>query len=146
MLLARYASRKDRSFNDPGKLDRRVTLLKPVKSRDSTGGIVMNWTLVSVVWAGFQATPGREIQQAAQKLGLDTCTFRIRYRSDVTAEWRVLFNTSFFEVISPPVELGRKFYQDLICQAISPGLVKMTIIDEAGEQVVDESGNTIAAS
>lgn len=121
MLLNQYASRKARYFNDPGKLDRQVQLLIPNKTRDAINGTVINWQVAATTWASYTATPGREIQQAAQKLGLAAATFRIRYFPGITAEWRVLFGGNFFELISPPIELGRQFYLDLICQAIAPG-------------------------
>lgn len=105
----------------PGRLDRRVNLFYPSNARDAGGGVVRTWNLVSPVWAEYNPSTGRELQQAGQKLSMAQAIFRIRYRSDVTAIWRVTYDNSTYELVAPPVPVGRKQYLDLVCRALAPG-------------------------
>ena len=100
-----------------GRMDRRITLYSPLDARDAGGGTVTSWVLVATVWAQFLPQTGREIQQAGQKLALALAGFRIRYRQ-AAATWRVLLGETFYELIAPPVEVGRAEYLDLVCQAL----------------------------
>ncbi len=103
---------------DPGKLDRRITLLSPVETRDAAGGAVTSWVNVATVWAEFTPQPGREIQQAGQKIALAAAMFRIRYRSDIGPKWRLMFGSTVYELTAPPVEVGRHVYLDLVALAL----------------------------
>lgn len=100
-----------------GRLDRRVTLLSPLETRDAAGGVSTAWVNVGTFWAQFLPQPGREIQQAGQKLALAAATFRLRWRQ-VTAKWRVLLGADVYELLAPPVEVGRREYLDLVCAAL----------------------------
>lgn len=104
--------------SDPGKLDRRVTLLAPLTTRDAAGGVVNSWSTVATVWAEFTPQSGREIQQAGQLLALAAATFRIRYRSDIAATWRLVLDGTVYELAAPPVEVGRRVYLDLVARAL----------------------------
>ena len=98
-------------------MDRRIVLLSPLESRDAGGGVVTSWVNVGTFWAQFLPQTGREIQQAAQKLAIAVATFRIRYRQ-AAATWRVMLGDAVYELIAPPVEVGRREYLDLVCQAL----------------------------
>lgn len=102
---------------NPGRLDRRITLLAPLEVRDAAGGVETSWVNVGSFWARFLPLPGREIQQAGQKLALAAATFRLRWRQ-VTAKWRVMLGADVYELIAPPVEVGRREYLDLVCSAL----------------------------
>jgi SPP1 family predicted phage head-tail adaptor len=43
--------------------------------------------------------------------------FRIRYRSDVTATMRLVESGKTYELVAPPVEIGRREGLDLMCAA-----------------------------
>jgi SPP1 family predicted phage head-tail adaptor len=100
-----------------GRFDRRIILLSPLETRDAGGGVVTSWVNVGTFWAQFLPQTGREIQQAAQKLSLAAATFRLRYRQ-VAATWRVMLGEAIYELVAPPVEIGRREYLDLVCQAL----------------------------
>lgn len=105
--------------SNPARLDRRITLLAPESSRDVAGGEVKAWLEVGDVWGDWNPQPGREIQQASQFLGLAVGTLRIRWRAGVAATWRVAMGSTVFDLVAPPVEVGRRQYLDLVLRAIS---------------------------
>lgn len=104
---------------DPGEMDMVVTLLSPVETRDAAGGVVTTWANAGTCWADVDATFGKELQQASQKLGLAATTIRVRFRA-INAKWRVLVGSLIYELIAPPKLIGRNMYFDLLCQAIDP--------------------------
>lgn len=104
---------------NPGTLDRRVRILSPIEARDAGGGVTTTWQNLGPHWAEYTPQTGREIQQAGQKLALALATFRIRYRQ-INAKWRILYRDTAYELVAPPVEVGRRFRMDLVCQAIDP--------------------------
>lgn len=104
---------------NPARLDRRVTLLAPETSRDAAGGVVKVWLEVGDVWGDWNPQPGRELQQAAQLLPLAVGTLRIRWRAGVGATWRVVMAETVFDLVAPPVEVGRRQYLDLVLRSLS---------------------------
>lgn len=105
--------------SNPARLDRRVTLLAPETSRDAAGGVVKAWLEVGDVWGDWNPQPGRELQQAAQLLPLAVGTLRIRWRAGVGATWRVVMGETVFDLVAPPVEVGRRVYLDLAVRSIT---------------------------
>jgi len=72
---------------DAGKLDRRVTLLKPIYN--SYGDEITGWEAVADVWAAVTVSTGREQNEADRIVALTTAYVIIRHRTDVDARWRV---------------------------------------------------------
>lgn len=107
------------SPTNPARLDRRVTLLAPESTKDAAGGEVKAWIEVSDVWADWTPQTGREVQQAGQVLQLSVGTMRIRFRQGVSASWRVVMAETVFELVAPPVEVGRRQYLDLVVRSQS---------------------------
>lgn len=97
----------------PGALDRRATLCYAITEADALGQPVRTWVEDGEVWGAWQPQNGREVQAAAQLQGQTLGTLRIRHRSDVTANWRVVLGGLVFEIIAPPIEIGRRNFLDL---------------------------------
>ncbi len=104
---------------DPGLLDRYVTIFTPTEGRDADGGVVLNWVSQGIVAAEFRPQPGREVQQAGQKVTLAQAKFRMRWRV-LSPKARIKLYNTFYEVVAPVIEVGRYDYIDVICQAIDP--------------------------
>lgn len=75
-------------------------------------------------WATFvtecaHAVRARGMEQYifGQRTHQDTKVFRIRFRSDLTREMRVLFESEYWEIVDLN-ELGRKDGLDIICERI----------------------------
>jgi SPP1 family predicted phage head-tail adaptor len=125
-----------------GRLDRRVSLLSPIESRDAGGGVVKWWLYRGTTWATVNDVLGRETQEGEQKLGIAAANFRIRYRTGLDATWRAVFDGTRFEFIAPPVEVGRRQFLDLACQGLAPanstaddvGLLAVTTEIEQGDE------------
>lgn len=107
---------------NPGRMDRRITLRYPVASRNAAGESINQWVEVSPIWANWLPQGGREFRSAQARHADVTGIFRIRHRTDVDQTWRLLHGDDLFEVIVPEV-VGRRDYLDLICRAIdqTPG-------------------------
>jgi SPP1 family predicted phage head-tail adaptor len=103
--------------DNAGKLDRRITLQYPTYSRNAVGESVRTWVNAANVWASWLPQGGREFRAALSWHADATGIFRIRHRTDITQEWRVVHGDDTFEVIVPQ-EIDRRCYIDLIVRAI----------------------------
>jgi SPP1 family predicted phage head-tail adaptor len=103
----------------PGQLDRRVTLYSAIAEDDAIGQMVRTWVEEDVVWAAWAPQTGREVQAAAQLQVQSLGVLRIRYRSDITSNWRVTLDDRLFEIIAPPTEIGRRAFLDLAVRGLN---------------------------
>jgi SPP1 family predicted phage head-tail adaptor len=109
---------------DPGRYDRRVEIQNRTDTRDAFGAPVPVWSTVARPWGEWFPTPGRETVAAGQLQPLQTGILKIRgYREDITAASRVLLSGVAFELIAPPVELGRRWGLELSLRSLSPAPV-----------------------
>lgn len=74
---------------DPGRLNERVGLLRPVRTQDAAGQSVTSWQAVASVWAEVLPLRSEERFAAAAVQQENTLKFRIRLRTDVNATWRL---------------------------------------------------------
>lgn len=103
----------------PGQLDRRVTLRSATRAADALGQMVATWGDAATVWGAWSPVTGREISAAGQLQPQQIGTLRIRHRSDIDATWRVVLGSITFEIIAPPVEIGRRAFLDLSLRALA---------------------------
>lgn len=73
---------------DAGKLDQLITLQKSSQTKSATGKIATTWSDMGTVWCRFVESSGREFITARRVNSKMTDMLQIRYRSDVTSEWR----------------------------------------------------------
>jgi SPP1 family predicted phage head-tail adaptor len=97
-----------------GPLDRRATLQRPVVTRGAAGDVVTGWETVAEVWAGKRDVRGREILAAGAEHAEIETLLTIRWRSDVTASWRVLLGGRAYD-IQAAAEIGRREGLELRC-------------------------------
>lgn len=100
-----------------GALDQRVTLQSPAEAEDSLGQAVRSgWTDVATVWARAEPLRSRELLAANGRLAEATVRFTIRHRSDVRANWRVLWRDQAHAVLGDPIDLqGAGQALELLC-------------------------------
>lgn len=72
-----------------GLLNRRLTLLKEVRSQDASGEEVRTYEPHATCAASKKALTGRERHEAQQVAAEVDMEFRVRYRRDVVATMRV---------------------------------------------------------
>lgn len=104
-----------------GSLKHRVTIQNPTKTRSASGSASLGWGTVATVWASVRGMSGRDVIMAAQAQALVTHKVMIRYRTDVNAQTRLLYEGKVFEVV---VALERycKTGLELLCREVEDGL------------------------
>lgn len=90
-----------------GKLDRQIVLKSYSESVDTFGAPTEIYTDVATVWADVTDLRGTQLFTAQQVNSGITTKFRIRYRSDINARWRVGFNGLEYDIIGIPMTIGR---------------------------------------
>lgn len=99
---------------NPGKFDRRISIQTRTVVRGSAGGAADSWSLLDTVWAQKIEEGSREFSSAAAMHAEATRAFRIRYRSDVTPQHRVVYGGQFHDILGVTEE-GRSEYLLLAC-------------------------------
>ena len=101
---------------NPGALNQRLTLQQPAASLNGLGETAGSWTDVATVWGQAQPLRGREFLAAAQLQSTLDVRFRIRYRADVRATWRVLWQGEAHEIVGEPINVdGAGVLLELMC-------------------------------
>ncbi|MFO0863540.1 MAG: phage head closure protein [Gemmataceae bacterium] len=80
---------------DAGKLDQRVTLESPPDAdgeRNEIGEVVGDWNPIGTFWAEVLSLSGSEAVEGDMIGATTVYRVTMRYRSDVTEAWRILWN------------------------------------------------------
>ena len=102
-----------------GSLDRRVTIRTFTEAPDASGQPVITWSDLITVAASKRDVTARERFAARQELAQQTSVFRIRHRTDVTVEMRLVYDSKTYD-IQGLAELGRREGLDITARAIVP--------------------------
>lgn len=101
-----------------GRLRRRVTIQQnPSPTQDTFGAEEESWSDVDTVWAAVEPLSGREFMDGKQlKAAVDT-RIRIRYRSGLDSEMRVVWGSHIYDVKAVvPDERNRETH--LMCEEV----------------------------
>lgn len=107
-----------------GRMDRRITFQTFTESADGAGEPVKTWANLAsnpTVWAEVLPLAltnrggGMEVFDAEQILGLADTRFRIRYRSDITVEMRIVYASVNYDIESVS-EIGRREGVDIVAR------------------------------
>ena len=90
-----------------GKLDKRILIETPSEGRDDYGQEVRTWSTFASMWAGIKLNIGKESFETSEKVKERVVDFKIRWRTDLNNEMRILYNSNYYE-IEDIVELGRE--------------------------------------
>lgn len=101
---------------DPRKLDRRITIQRPVANQNAFGEPIITWTDVDAIWAEKRDMRGMERFAAQQVMAEVDAKFVIRYRSDVTPLNRIVFDGRNYDIASV-LELGRREALEILAVA-----------------------------
>jgi SPP1 family predicted phage head-tail adaptor len=102
-----------------GELDRRIDL-----QHNTPGGTndynqpIESWATFASVWAKLEHHRSTEGEDAARQFAGFEGFFTIRYRGDVLAEDRIVYDGETFQVIGRPRELGRRQYLKLLVRGV----------------------------
>ena len=83
-----------------GDLNKRITIQYEVQTSDAMGGFSVVWTDLKTVWAAIWPVSANEHLQAMQNTMTITHRIRIRYRSDLSASYRIKYGTRYFNIVS----------------------------------------------
>lgn len=103
-----------------GRFNRRITIQRRADGADAYGQPSTTWETHVQTWADVRAPAGRA---AAQDVTADRTTsvaaysMRIRYRTDITADMRVLLAGMVFDIAQVLPDLARHEHTDLVCVA-----------------------------
>ena len=100
-----------------GKLDRQIVLKSYSETKGSAGGITETYTDVATFWADVIDLRGNQFFAAQQVNSGITTKFRIRYRSDIDARWRIGWKGKEYDIIGVPVEVGRNETLEIMARA-----------------------------
>lgn len=92
---------------EAGKLDRRVTILKRVETKNSFGEIIENFVVDRDIWAQRIQVQGNERFIIAQFVDKVDTLFKIRWRTGLNAITRLRFEGNDYDVYGV-LEIGRK--------------------------------------
>lgn len=94
-----------------GKLRHRVVLQASVQVQDSAGDWVQGWHSMGTVWAAIAPVSGREFIQSQGTQSEVTARITIRNRSDVTAGWRIVHGSKFYNIkgVLPDLDSGLEY-------------------------------------
>ena len=107
------------------RLDRRIKIEQKAVSQDANyGNEVVAWLPLATVWAEVRDVLPSRAEGYGRNLALarNQTRIRFRYRSDVNSSNRItLLGTEqkVMQIISGPAEIGRKEYQEVMCETYS---------------------------
>ena len=82
------------------KFRHRLTLQSKTVTRNAYGEEVITWTNEKTVWGSIEPLSGREYFQAQQVQSKVTHKVSIRYYTGLRTDWRILFGSRIFDIVS----------------------------------------------
>ena len=101
------------THSDVGRLRQRIELQGYVTTSDGQGGTTATWQELDTVWADINPVGGSERYEIESLKGNITHTVRIRFRSSITNENRILFNGKPYYIKYPLNEGHDNTYMEL---------------------------------
>ena len=101
-----------------GELRHRVTIQQKIVTRDTFGGEVVTWADVATVWAAVEPLRGREFLDAKQIQAETAYRVRMRYRSDVDTDMRIVWDSRTLEITAVLDVDGRGRELELMCREV----------------------------
>ena len=117
-IQSNNASRRQAVSADPGRLDRRITIQYSIPSRDTSGGVALDWYDAATVWASLAFLRGNRLYAADEKSFEALVTYRIRHRGDIESGMRLIHGDDVFEIVAVE-QLGRRHFLEMTCRAIN---------------------------
>jgi len=102
-----------------GQLRHRITIQSVGSSYDDYGDLSNSWSTLATVWASISPISGKEERIADQMQGVETHSIKIRYRSGVTAQNRILFGSRTFEIMSVKDWNERNVFIEILAKEVT---------------------------
>jgi SPP1 family predicted phage head-tail adaptor len=95
-------------MNDPGALNRRLTLEAPVETADGAGGVTRSYAAVATLWGSVEPVSARGTVEADALGGNVTHRIRIRTNADITLRHRFRDGGIIYRIVALR-ERGKRF-------------------------------------
>jgi SPP1 family predicted phage head-tail adaptor len=100
------------------QLRERVTIERPVTTRNSLGEEVPAWETHAEVWAARLPVRGREWMAAAQTQTGTEVRFLVRWQSGILPTMRVVHNGVAHAIVGEPIDVdGRRTTLEIMCSS-----------------------------
>ena len=83
-----------------GDLNKKVLIQYPTKAGDNMGGWTTTWNDGDSVFASIWPITAAEQIQAGASTMVVSHRIRMRYRSDIRANWRLKYHHKYFNIVS----------------------------------------------
>jgi len=100
---------------EAGALRHRIAIQENTSTENSRGEKVPGWTTYYQCWASVADLSGREFFEANQSQSQISTEIRMRYKSGITPQMRVVFGSRAFEIVSVANPMGRNKELVLLC-------------------------------
>jgi SPP1 family predicted phage head-tail adaptor len=107
------------SLTDARRLDQRITVQRKVKGSQNpvSGTVAYVWTTFATLWACVDAIKANERYDAEQTLAGRDYTVWIRWRGDISANDRIVWNGQNLNITSVPDQQKRGRFLALFCES-----------------------------
>ena len=107
---------------DIGSLNRQITIQAQQSGTDAAGQPLDVWTDFATVWANVRGETGmasirKTLPRDGVAMSLDAYSFRIRFRTDIVAGMRVLYDGTAFDILQVRKDYAGRVWTDLVCEA-----------------------------
>jgi SPP1 family predicted phage head-tail adaptor len=95
---------------NPGDLDRLIELQTRTVSDTDYGHRQETWVTVATLWAKVQQGKVTEQTRNSDEIAIERIKFTIRYRSNLSNLWRIVYQGRIYKIIGAPQEVGRRHW------------------------------------
>ena len=104
-----------------GKLNRRILIQQRTQEQDSTGQVIDAWVDVARVWSWVKTQSGmasarQSTPQDGVAMSINSYSFRIRYRTSITDDMRVVYGGLNFDIKQVRHDLAGHEWTDIVCE------------------------------
>lgn len=97
-----------------GELDEQITIQSDTPTRGNSGSSKPGWGGDFTTWAKVEVVGGAERPEAGRVTEKLTAKFTIRYRTGMTAQHRIQWDSKNWDVNSAPIPVDRKRFLVLV--------------------------------
>lgn len=101
-----------------GALNNLVKLQRRTAGADSLGQPLTTWTDVAEVYADIRYQRGLEAIKGGAVASLTNASIRIRWRTDVTSDMRVLYGSTEYQIKAVLPDMASRAFVDLAVEVV----------------------------
>mgnify|MGYP003152846792 CR=1 FL=1 len=101
-----------------GQLRHRLSIQSVGSTLDDYGDLSNSWSTDASVWGSIETVGGTEKDISSELVGVVTHKMKVRYRSGITPNSRILFDSRTFQIESVNNWQQRNIYLELLCKEV----------------------------